>query len=170
MASVGPFVNSALRNKRYIRLLKLLSPADDSLFVRIQTMITSLDDPESIMYSALSYTWENALYVSHDPSMPKSAPFLYKIECNGKLLMVGENLYYELIRLRDVALTDWYWIDAICINQGDLAERSIQVIPSFQRPQWRQLIYSRKLTNLGANDGRDLRHSKVCHCLGRRSR
>ena len=49
------------------------------------------------------------------------------ILCNGKQFEIEENLFRAIIRLWD-GLTDGpFWIDAICINQEDLAERSAQV-------------------------------------------
>ena len=65
-------------------------------------------------YMALSYTWgstEDRRYIA----------------CNGKRLSITANLYSALykFRLADVSVT--FWIDAICINQLDVAERESQV-------------------------------------------
>ncbi|KAJ4375102.1 hypothetical protein N0V83_002185 [Neocucurbitaria cava] len=64
-------------------------------------------------YAALSYTWGTAA-----PSIP--------ILLHGKVTLVSENLYLALLHLRKrgVALI---WVDALCINQEDLAERARQV-------------------------------------------
>jgi hypothetical protein len=48
------------------------------------------------------------------------------IFCYGRTTMVQSNLYEALVRLRRLPPAD-YWIDALCINQEDLAERSEQV-------------------------------------------
>ncbi|RDL38024.1 uncharacterized protein BP5553_05457 [Venustampulla echinocandica] len=74
-------------------------------------------------YEALSYTWgsaENpeAIYVV-EPSYPSKAP---------QLLEVGQNLASALRHLRDHDAARVMWIDAVCINQADIDERSSQVI------------------------------------------
>lgn len=48
------------------------------------------------------------------------------ILCNDRIMVVYENLYDALLQLRKSSPGD-YWIDAVCINQSDLAERSAQV-------------------------------------------
>lgn len=64
-------------------------------------------------YQALSYTWGTAT-----PTAP--------IICNGQKLEVTRNLYEALLYLRHRG-TRILWIDAICIDQSNLAERSEQV-------------------------------------------
>jgi hypothetical protein len=59
--------------------------------------------------------------------VPTKPDELYDIEVHSRLLRVRENLYHALLRLRDSALSTYYWIDAMCINQNDLDERSAQV-------------------------------------------
>ena len=74
-------------------------------------------------YSALSYTWDRPSEEFpeswDDPSCTKS------ILINGKVFPVRMNLYSALFRLREKwsCETAW-WIDAICIDQQNLAERS----------------------------------------------
>ena len=65
-------------------------------------------------YKALSYTWGS-------PESPKT------IILNDVRVQVRENLWQALYHLRfeDQELT--IWIDALCINQNDLQERSSQV-------------------------------------------
>ena len=67
-----------------------------------------------IVYEALSYTWG-------DPT-PK-----FSVQCNGKTLPVAYNLYSALQHLRDTDTRRYLWIDAICINQNDTDERSMQI-------------------------------------------
>jgi hypothetical protein len=64
-------------------------------------------------YEALSYTWGIAA-----PSIP--------IQLHGKVTLVSENLYLALLHLRKRGVT-LIWVDALCINQEDLAERARQV-------------------------------------------
>jgi hypothetical protein len=65
-------------------------------------------------YETLSYTWGH------------STP-LHGIACNGHLLDVRENLRLALHQLRHSSSTRLFWIDALCINQNDLEERSSQI-------------------------------------------
>jgi Heterokaryon incompatibility protein (HET) len=51
----------------------------------------------------------------------------YDILVNGKALEVGRNLYRALQNLRSTKEERTIWVDAICINQSDLAERNSQV-------------------------------------------
>lgn len=50
-----------------------------------------------------------------------------KITCDGQAIYVGENLYDALRVLTQKDTSVEYWIDAICINQQDVAERNAQV-------------------------------------------
>ncbi|KAJ3525108.1 hypothetical protein NM208_g11783 [Fusarium decemcellulare] len=65
-------------------------------------------------YDALSYTWG-------DPSRTHS------IIVNNKLLGIAQNLYTALIQLRSATEPRILWIDAICIDQDNIQERSHQV-------------------------------------------
>lgn len=64
-------------------------------------------------YAALSYTWGK-----DDPSIP--------ILVNKRVFLITENLYLALLHLRQREVT-MLWVDALCINQDDLAERARQV-------------------------------------------
>lgn len=77
---------------------------------------TSSQDPDTgpLDYEALSYTWG-------DPS-PK-----FVIKCNGQTLPIAHNLFFALQQLRHASTQRFLWIDAICINQNDIAERSMQI-------------------------------------------
>lgn len=91
----------------------------------ITTTLTPITLPEEVTlgessgkhasnYEALSYTWG-------DPTPTHS------IECNGCSLGIGRNLFTALKALRSSEGSQFLWIDAICINQSDVAERSEQV-------------------------------------------
>ena len=70
-----------------------------------------------IHYEALSYCWG-----SSDCSR--------NIVCNGVIYPVTKNLYDALYRLRqqhDASEPQYLWFDALCTNQHDIAERSMQV-------------------------------------------
>jgi hypothetical protein len=65
-------------------------------------------------YEALSYTWEG-----QRPCWP--------ISCNGSELLVTPNVEAALKQLRPRHFQRHLWIDAICIDQNNLKERSSQV-------------------------------------------
>lgn len=102
-----------------IRLLEVLPSLTDSEDEDVYCLLkyTSLSNPTS--YDALSYTWG-------DPALPQVT-----INVNGHDLLVTENCKRALLMLRrEVEIrgeTENIWIDAICINQQDIAERSQQV-------------------------------------------
>lgn len=65
-------------------------------------------------FAALSYCWGASGYTR-------------TISVNEQYLTIGENLYHALRDLMQHHTTTWLWIDAVCINQADTAERSRQV-------------------------------------------
>jgi hypothetical protein len=65
-------------------------------------------------YEALSYTWG-------DPT-----PY-HTVVCNTYTFPVAKNLFFALKHLRASHRSRSLWIDAICINQGDVVERNEQV-------------------------------------------
>lgn len=73
---------------------------------------TTMSTPVS--YEALSYTWG-------DPS-PR-----FMLRCNSHVMPVAHNLFMALQQIRLPDIERLVWIDALCINQSDLNERSIQV-------------------------------------------
>lgn len=69
---------------------------------------------QTVAYDALSYVWG-------DVKTYKS------ITINEKPFQIRESLYYALVSLRSVSERKVLWVDAICINQGSVAERNLQV-------------------------------------------
>lgn len=100
---------STSRNTKQIRLLVLLPGRwTDPIACDLWTSV--LDVP----YSALSYVWG---------SFQNSR----RISLNGKAgFVVTRNLYAALRRLRQHGVFS-IWVDAICINQANNAEKSAQV-------------------------------------------
>ncbi|RDA83825.1 hypothetical protein CP532_5134 [Ophiocordyceps camponoti-leonardi (nom. inval.)] len=74
-----------------------------------------MDDADTLIpYEALSYTWgRNDL--------------THRVMVNGQVLAVTANLYDALQHLRQWEQDRILWIDAICIDQGNLQERGHQV-------------------------------------------
>lgn len=102
-----------------IRVLKLepaaslVDPLITSLFVR---KIHDADGPEFPMptYHGVSYCWgtgQDQLW----------------IQCNGQRLQITTNIDLMLRHLRKVLMPRYLWIDALCMNQSDDAEKAQQV-------------------------------------------
>jgi len=72
------------------------------------------DSHEVQSFSALSYVWG-------DPTQLRPA------FCDGRTIGITKNLFGFLQRLRRPDAARLIWIDAICVNQRDLDERSAQV-------------------------------------------
>jgi len=107
-----------------IRLLECV-PGDGIHAVSCKLRVVDLgSNPE---YITLSYTWGPATHedaasgVTSTPAIP--------ILCNGKEVLVTKNLFTFLQTAPAISLlaSKSMWIDALCINQADLAERTSQV-------------------------------------------
>jgi len=96
-----------------IRLLKLFPSSEPSSQVRCELKTVSLNDNHS--YFALSYCWGD----TRDQEV-------ILLDDSNKL--VTKNLYNALISMRDTEVARLWWIDALCINQDDIEERSLQVL------------------------------------------
>ncbi|KAF5655218.1 heterokaryon incompatibility (het-6OR allele) [Fusarium heterosporum] len=94
-----------------IRTLHLL-PGNQHDSVRCTLRTAFLDDNPK--YEALSYTWG-------DPQ-----DYRY-IKVDGMRKEITVNLYNALYRLRDSKQERCLWVDAVCIDQNDDAEKSQQV-------------------------------------------
>ncbi|KAL6703539.1 hypothetical protein ACN47E_009564 [Coniothyrium glycines] len=99
-----------------IRLLILKPAKHEADDIKCSLSITSLKRTlrRKNTYEALSYTW--------GPVEPKS-----NIYFDGAILEVSPNLDLALRRLRRSSKTRVLWVDAICINQQDVLERTQQV-------------------------------------------
>ncbi|KAF4627443.1 hypothetical protein G7Y89_g10712 [Cudoniella acicularis] len=97
--------------ERHIRLLDLHPGQPNSPF-QGRLRQTCLDLPE--FYEALSYTW----------GPPTTSSFLH---CESGSIPLTLNLAQALSRLRNTDKIRTLWIDQICINQNDDAERGQQV-------------------------------------------
>lgn len=112
---VSSAIYSALHAVDDIRLIRLLPGRSDN----IACEIVSANVASPSIYEALSYTW--------DLDVPPLGPETYPITVSGHPFTVTPNLYFALRRLRHGDTPRLLWIDAICINQKDLAERGEQV-------------------------------------------
>ena len=97
-------------SKREIRFIRIHH--GNYLSISFELGICSLNDAPT--YTALSYCWTDQ-------------PPTCQIFVNGAPFWVRPNLYAYLELIRDEDDSSWIFIDAICINQEDIAERNYQV-------------------------------------------
>jgi hypothetical protein len=105
-------------SKNEIRLLRLLQPspirpATAGDLPKCEMFTVCLDGIDNITFSAVSYVWGNPMCTK-------------EIIVNSRHMLIAQNLYSFLVhaqRKLDLVL----WIDALCINQEDLAEKTIQI-------------------------------------------
>ncbi|KAG4436586.1 hypothetical protein IFR05_007940 [Cadophora sp. M221] len=106
------FYASALQpEKNEIRLMTIQT-GEAHEEIQVNLNVVSLDD--NPQFETLSYVWG-------DPNITRN------ILLNGSEFPVTTYLYDALKRLRRIHEARIFWIDAICVNQQDLAERSSQV-------------------------------------------
>jgi hypothetical protein len=120
-----------------IRLLRILSGPGEPIRCSLED-VQLRDEP---LYDCLSYTWGDPLY--HELSAPQdtritTAELKFPITCDGLVIFVAENLLEALLQLSrngTLSATDddqhhkpcRIWIDAVCIDQGNVLERNSQV-------------------------------------------
>ncbi|KAI1345867.1 heterokaryon incompatibility protein-domain-containing protein [Xylaria sp. FL0043] len=98
--------------KRDIRTLQLL-PGNGAENISVNIRVQDLDDP-STSYICLSYVWGTEV----------ASEF---IQADTTMIEVTANLLDCLRHLRSTESIIVLWVDAVCINQGDLQEKSAQV-------------------------------------------
>ena len=108
------FEYQALHDSNNIRVIELLPAIDRNKPIIINLRESSSESP--FKYEALSYTWDD-----QKPTRD--------ITCNEARLQVTENVFQALRQLRISRKPQKrvLWIDAICINQNDQAEKTSQV-------------------------------------------
>lgn len=95
-----------------IRLLRIFPSRYHKAFIRCHLSAHALN---GAAYEALSYVWGTSVSTE-------------KIYVNEEEVTVTSNLLAALRHLRDVEEVRTLWVDAICINQSDQDEKSIQVM------------------------------------------
>lgn len=107
------FEYQALHGTNSIRVIKIFPALKRDSPIIIDLSEFTLNS--SIEYEALSYTWDD-----QKPTRD--------ITCNEKSLFVTDNIFQAIRQLRSrKARKRMLWIDAICINQKDQAEKTSQV-------------------------------------------
>ncbi|PVI08298.1 hypothetical protein DM02DRAFT_510487 [Periconia macrospinosa] len=143
---LGRYKYAPLPSPTCIRLLQL-EPSSDKRIVRCSLKAFELQDAPP--FQALSYTWGNPLMrlksvnATEPPSTnqrPSSDPHSFKAErrhsiiCDDKVIKITNNLKDALRMLPRVfpsqsatSSPSYYWIDSLCMDQQNLAERNAQV-------------------------------------------
>lgn len=99
----------------HIRLLELINaadPADD-----LDGALYTTDIAQAPTYRDLSYTWvvDGAINDQHTLTIGKQA------------MLITNNLFDALVQIRSTHHSSLLWIDQICIDQSNLAERAARV-------------------------------------------
>ncbi|KAF7188260.1 Ankyrin-1 [Pseudocercospora fuligena] len=110
-ASVPDLYMPLDKNRHEIRLMRVI-PSGNSKDIMCQ--LDTFDLESAPLYTALSYEWGHLTDQR-------------QIVVNGLTLLVRHNLWNFLHHRGGTGDFAWIWIDALCINQSDLAERSDQV-------------------------------------------
>lgn len=100
-----------LQEPMHFRLLKLLPGERDET---LKCSLTHSSLKSHLYYYAVSYTWGN-------PGL------FHEIELGGVVHSIRANLFDFLQQLRQTHTAVTLWVDALCINQDDTAEKNIQV-------------------------------------------
>lgn len=94
--------------------IRLLSINQDTWTAPITCTLHTVTLKDQPSFTALSYVWGPPNPASH-------------IQVNEEQVGVGRNLSAALRYYRQTGWNSPLWVDALCINQEDLAERSDQV-------------------------------------------
>lgn len=114
LKSLEPFSYDEPLEGRNIRLVQLLE-VEAGRPIQCKLVHRPLD--RDTQYQALSYVWGNS-------GVKES------IDCNGRRLEVTANLHAALIQLcafNEIRENSLVWIDAICIDQGNITEKTAQI-------------------------------------------
>lgn len=118
-----------LSTPKSIRLLEIISHSAGSAEFEGKLHVTDLRQYDHLPYRALSYTWKLPDTAADLVERPVAPAIVF----NGHRLAIGCNLFDYLEQAMalpddpDESDSSLVWIDAVCINQQDLNERSSQV-------------------------------------------
>jgi hypothetical protein len=117
-AAFNPIYRPLTPATEEIRLVCILPASDDAGQIRIAIKHVCLT--EEPVFTALSYTW--------GAECPTYEIKVYDADCAIGYFNLRQNLHDFLVTMRNSRCTEtWFWIDQICINQDNNAERSQQV-------------------------------------------
>ena len=105
-----------LPSDKHIRVLRLepSSEHNDPIRCRLEDIVLDDDEQELEAFDALSYSWDS-------PELTRP------IECDGQCFLITRSCESAMRYLRDQDIESTLWIDAICIDQSNDDEKSVQV-------------------------------------------
>lgn len=144
--TTGPnptYTYTDLNTADHFRLLELL-PGTDSSALQCNIQSYRLDAFTLPPYRALSYSgidsqYENLVVAGQkvliDSPLRQSYEFRHPLLCEGRKLLITTSLRDALRRIRHARLPVKLWVDAVCINQENVIERSshARMIPRIYR-------------------------------------
>lgn len=111
-----PYSYTDLATQRTIRVI-VLHPEKD-FDATLQCRLEHLEIEDSAEpgkeYEAVSYCWGEPI-------------FTHILLCDERVLKINPNVDSLLRHLRRADISQRFWIDGICINQQDLAEKAVQI-------------------------------------------
>lgn len=124
---VPKYEYETLPSLKCIRLLEITYHSAGSGEFEGKLHTTDLEQNDHLPYTALSYTWK----LPETAADPVERPAAPAVVVDGRRLAIGNILFDFLEQAMDdpdkPELPGMLWIDAVCINQEDLTERSTQV-------------------------------------------
>ncbi|KAL5329271.1 hypothetical protein ACEPPN_002782 [Leptodophora sp. 'Broadleaf-Isolate-01'] len=133
LPSLPLYVYQPLPGTRSIRLIKVLGFRQDGLNRLIIRCTIESHGLDSIPpFQALSYTWASPMYqessgTSSARGQKEDALHGEEIELDGSSCVISGNLFDALSWLAETKMQDYIWADAICIDQGNMKEKAIQI-------------------------------------------
>ncbi|KJK60776.1 Heterokaryon incompatibility protein HET [Aspergillus parasiticus SU-1] len=103
------------------RMVRLLPDKEKNAEIECELFTYDLTEVEGgkHLYEALSYVWSG--------DQVGSAEQRKEMKLHGHTVAITANLHAALVNLRDYQLERVLWVDAICINQEDMDEKSKQI-------------------------------------------
>jgi hypothetical protein len=122
-------LNYAHRSIRVLDLEPARSLSLSTAGVRLRGSLRVVSLAESPRFTALSYVWGSNLFGTH------------AIRCDGVDLPITKNCCDALKALRNRWSVVTIWVDAICINQNNEAEKSRQILLMGEIYSWAERVY-----------------------------
>ena len=120
-----------LASPREIRVLDLKFSDDILAPIELEMRHMTIEDPPEMTYTAMVTEWETkrgtpSAYKALSYTWGDATKDCHLVKLDGTEVPIGANLESALRNLRARGVTP-LWVDAICINQSDDVEKSIQV-------------------------------------------
>jgi hypothetical protein len=112
----GRYPYPPLQGSGHKTRLLTLHPGLEAASIHVELQHVTIEGDNIPDYEALSYVWGSI-----------EDPIPIQVGLEGMHILITRNLFEALIHLRYVEQPRVLWVDAICINQGDMAERNAQV-------------------------------------------